>query len=319
MRRARMGSVVLAAAGFLSPVALGQDQPGQSGKSGTPQGQSQSPAQSQRERAPDGFVLIEERVIVLTANEPQNHFLRAGELFLAGNSKAAAGEVRMAANYLDMQSSRATDEAKQQLSSAAQELRSAAKQLQERTGQRAQQSDRAQEQQQSRQQVGQQQDQRQEQAQRQQRMQQQMQGQAKELLDAFARANYALAQHFQSKAQAAVENDRPVIAGHELAAAADSLIAAVAWTGQQPPQEALQAVAKAQQLAGRLAAPDEGTEGAAQQAGARQGAGGDIPRDAKQVVQDLGKAVESCGQSIRSSSSGPAQQASDEGQQNQKQ
>ena len=234
MRSTRMGSVVLVAAGFLTPAAFGQDQPGQSGKTGA----AQSQAQSQRQQAPEGFVLIEERVIVLTANEPQNHFLRAGDLFLAGNSRAAAGEVRMAANYLDMQASRASEDAKKQLSSAAQELRGAAKQLQERPAQSAEQQGQAQGQ--NRQQAGQQQDQRQdqrqEQAQRQQRMQQQMQGQAKELLDAFAKANYALAQHFQSKAQAAVEKSRPVIAGHELTAAADSLVAAMAWTGQQPPQ-----------------------------------------------------------------------------------
>lgn len=315
MRATRLGIAVVAGAGFLgtSGLVAAQEQSGasrqQTSQQDPQQRQAQGQSQQGSQQAPVGFVLVEERVIVLTANEPQNHFLRAGELFLAGNDQAAAGEVRMGANYIDMQASRAQGEAKKQLTSAAQELRAAAKQLRGKGGQRAQQS--RQQQTQGQQQGGEQQDARQAQAQRQQQMQRQMQTEARELLEAFAQANYALAQHFQAKAKSAIENERPVIAGHELNAAADALTAAVTWAGQQVPQEAVQAITSTQQLAARLAVPSDDGQGEAQQAGARQGAGpgGEIPENAKQVVQELGKAIENCGQSIRSFSSDDGKQS----------
>ena len=99
MRSIRMGAAVFVISGAVGVGALAQaDQSQSKGKEGqtSTSGQRDQSAQNQREKgdqAPDGFVLLEERVVVLTANEPQNHFLRAGDFWIEGNNNAAAAEM----------------------------------------------------------------------------------------------------------------------------------------------------------------------------------------------------------------------------------
>src|SRR5581483_8766362 len=99
-RFGRLGLAAFAAAGMLSAAAWAQSGNSSAGSSGA------SGNNAQAQKAPDGYVLIEEDVIALTANEPQNHFMRAEQYLAAGDPHAAAAEVRIAAAYLDMQASR---------------------------------------------------------------------------------------------------------------------------------------------------------------------------------------------------------------------
>jgi hypothetical protein len=335
---AAVGAILCGSAALPAQDSSSQDRQQQQ-QSGTSGGQ-ESRSSGQQAQAPAGFVLIQERVVTVTANEPQNHFLRAAEFWTEGNKRAAAGEIRIAAQYLDMQASRGQGRETQELTRAAQELRSTADQLQQgnpsgrqaqggqgqqdqqpsqqgqqdqqqaRQGQEGQQGQAGQQGQESQQ--GQQQWQRQQLTQRERQTLQRIQRQAKELTQAFARANGALAQFFQSRAQAAIQKQHTMMAGHELQGAADALAAAVVWSGQQPPQETSRAITQAHQLAMQLGAGQEQTSGEAQQAGARSEQGqqqdqsGQAPQQADQIVQDLGKAIESVQQSIGSSSSGRA-------------
>ena len=75
----------------------------------------------QNQQAPEGFVLIEERVVYLLGNQPQAHFLSAAQKLGANDKEGAAAELRIAANYIDMQGSRAGAD-KQHLDKASQKL-----------------------------------------------------------------------------------------------------------------------------------------------------------------------------------------------------
>jgi hypothetical protein len=120
MRATRLSVVTFAAAGLLSAGAFAQSQsPSNQGASGSADRQQSSQqnhsdrqsaqgqsGQASDQQAPEGFVLIEERVVAVTANEPQNHFLRAHEYLTKNDPRGAAGEIRIAAEYMDMQASR---------------------------------------------------------------------------------------------------------------------------------------------------------------------------------------------------------------------
>jgi hypothetical protein len=267
-------------------------------------------SQHDQQQSPPGFVLIEERYVYLTASEPQNHFLRAGQLWAAGNDRAAAGEVRVAADYLDMQSSQAQGKSKQSLTSAAQKLRDAAKTLRPASKTSAQQGQQQQQQasgnngnsdglsDQDRQ------------------MQQKIRQEARELTDAFAGADYALAEHFQDRAQDSLQKKTPVVAGHELGASADALTAAFAWAGEQPSQDTLKAISQARQIADRLLsgenAAGEAQTASASTSGAGSGnaaASGDANKDAGQAMQALGSAIESSEKQILTTQHQPSAQA----------
>jgi hypothetical protein len=221
--------------------------------------------------APEGWVLVQERVIVLTANEPQNHFLRAQQHLSQNDVKAAAGEVRAGASYLEMQASRGKAEADPHLSQAADRLWQLAGQIDKQGGDAKEHE--------------------------------------QQLKQAFADANVALARHLQAMAQWGVKNQRAVMAGHDLEAAAESLAAAYAWSGKQPAQDVTSAVQQAQQVALRLMMPDGGATGAgatgdadgrAQTASARiDQRGGTIPDNATNAIDQLGSAIQQARQSMQ--------------------
>ena len=205
---------------------------------------------------------------------------------------SAAAEVRIGANYLDMQASRDKSDkeqgSKQSLISAANQLRSVADQVQK-------------------------QDQKQD-------NQDNSQGdtqEQKQLTSAFATANRALAEHFQTLAQKEIASKKGIMAGDDLDAAASSLAAAWTWSGQTPSQAATTAVNDAHRVAQELISPNmpmdakaadqsasssntgDNSTDAAQPAAARMpansdanAANGSIPDDASKVVDALGKAIQ---------------------------
>lgn len=71
---------------------------------------------------PQGYVLVEEDVVVVLSNEAHQSFLRASESFAKRKMKAAAAEIRKGEAYVKLEASRATAEGKKALSSSAQEL-----------------------------------------------------------------------------------------------------------------------------------------------------------------------------------------------------
>jgi hypothetical protein len=172
--------------------------------------------------------------------------------------------------------------------------------------------------------------------------------------EAFARANVALAEHHQKKAQDYIDRSKPLMAGYDLQAAADNFAAACAWGGQQPSQDTSKALAQARQLSDQLIARDierearmkqgrgdsagasnsaASSEEQAQQASARttgegapagqQGqpkAQSQIPQNAAEVVQNLGKIIQEQGHKIQTRSAtgsgSNSGQAGQSGQQN---
>jgi hypothetical protein len=235
---------------------------------------SQQPSQS-NSQAPEGWVLVREQTVVLTANEPQNHLLRAQQLWDQKDMRQAAGEVRTAATYLDMQASRGQGEPDQQLSQQADHLRQLADQIAPGAAQANS----------TKQNQGNQQEQRVDE---------------KELRRAFTQANCALAQHLQSLAKRENQNHRQVLAGHDLASAADSLDAAFVWSGEKAPSQTSSAIADARQYAARLLTPSDqapsGTNeksGQAQTAAARSGPNhGAQNVDASKAIDELGNAIQ---------------------------
>lgn len=90
---------------------------------------SSSSSPSSSAKAPEGWVLLEEDLVMLTVNEPQNHFIQADRDLARNDPKAAAAELHIAAGYMDMQASRAQGDDKQQLTKAADDVRKTADDL----------------------------------------------------------------------------------------------------------------------------------------------------------------------------------------------
>lgn len=228
--------------------------------------------------------------MVLTANEPQNHFLRAQQYLTQGNAKAAAAEARVGAAYLEMQASRAKGSSDQKLKDAAKALRDQAKQIAKEQGSE-------------------------------QRLQQGGQQAAQQLKQSFARANAALAAHFKSLAKRSLENERNVMAAYDLNAAASSLAAAFVWGDKQPEQDAQQAITEAQQLAIQLmASPGEQQQAGQPEDRAQTAAGridqkgGQKPANASETIDKLGNAIKQASSAFQS-----GQQSQQSGQQQQQQ
>jgi hypothetical protein len=72
---------------------------------------------------PQGYVLVEEDVVVVLANEAHQSFLRASDNFAKGKMKEAAAEIRKGEAYVKLEAARATAEGKKVLLNSAQELK----------------------------------------------------------------------------------------------------------------------------------------------------------------------------------------------------
>ena len=72
---------------------------------------------------PEGYVFVEEDVVVVLSSEAHQSFLRASENFAKGKMKAAAAEIRKGEAYIKLEAARATAEGKKALLTSAQELK----------------------------------------------------------------------------------------------------------------------------------------------------------------------------------------------------
>jgi len=317
MRRIHSALSSLAVAGMLSAASLvqadpaneknnaGANTPGQSSQQQSPTNSSgrnseQARPSDQSRQAAEGFVIIDEQLITLTANEPQNHFLRAKEYLMRNDHRAAAAEVRIAAAYLDMQASRKGEADQQELRSESTRLRKVADRLASGNWQREEGQGQGQQQ-------GQAQGQGQERGQAQGRANPAgEQGQANKpgesakpqeaatgdqaahhhwLNHQFARAQRVLAKHFQEEAKNEIGKQKAIRAGEDLDAAATALSAAMVWSGKECSSQCTQAVADARRLSNELLEPQsQGQQGQAQAAGA--GEQGKQPA-AEQGKQDI--------------------------------
>ena len=75
-------------------------------------------------KAPPGWVLVEEDVLVVFADEPEHHLRLAHEHFLEKEHKEAASEIRKAAAFMRLEAGHATAEGKKGLLASAAELAS---------------------------------------------------------------------------------------------------------------------------------------------------------------------------------------------------
>jgi hypothetical protein len=71
---------------------------------------------------PKGKVLVDEEVLNIFVDEPEQHFKKAHELFVKKDTKAAAHEIRMASGYLKLEAGRATGDSKKALEASSREL-----------------------------------------------------------------------------------------------------------------------------------------------------------------------------------------------------
>jgi hypothetical protein len=310
---------ILAAAGLVNandnaPSAPNaqQNQPAQQQ---TNAGQGAQNANGQSQQCPEGFVIVDERLITLTANEPQNHFLRAHEYLAQNDPRAAAAEVRIAAGYLDMQASRKGNADQQELRSESHQLRQLADQIWQHRNQAQQQhggNAASNQNQKNNPNAGQSVDQ-------------------KQLGEAFAKADRTLAKHFQEEAKNELKSHKAIRAGEDLDAATSALAASITWSGGQRSNDCTQAMADARRVSQELLMPGgEGqnatannqpgeknkaelstnnktnseTNNEAQPASARISGQGEqetpqtnarIPADAEKAVDELGKAIDSVG------------------------
>jgi len=79
-------------------------------------------AWAQSNPTPDGYVLVEEDVIITFADEPKQNFRSAVAEFLNRELRASATEIRKASAYLKLEAGRAADDAKKALLDSVQEL-----------------------------------------------------------------------------------------------------------------------------------------------------------------------------------------------------
>jgi hypothetical protein len=283
------GSAVLFAAMSSAAWAAPQQSSGSSGKQpqaneqgagNASKGSSQSEAQNGKSsQAPEGFVLLDERVVFITANEPQNHFLRAHEDMATGDNRGAAAEIRIAADYLDMQASRKDEQDGQGLKQEAQSLRKLAGDVAECKSKLSEKS------------AG-------ESSSARSSGQQDGSCSLQDVNEAFAAANLRLSQSFRDEANKALEGKKFVRAGHELGDAATTFEQALAWSGQKPQQDRQQAVEEAYLAANALVGEDLYSSKASQ-SGSSATSGQNSARSAVKDAEQLGqKSAQALGKEI---------------------
>lgn len=210
---------------------------------------SSQSGQSSNQNSPEGFVLIQDNVVYLMAQEPQNHFLRAIEDLRQNDSKKASAELNIAATYIDGLSADGNQQSQSSsLSNCADQLRSEAKNLQGNGNQ----SD------------------------------------VQKLSKDFAKANLALADFFQNKADQALKANHQVKAGHALESAANSLQQALAWSSQSPDQNSIKAVQDASLASEHLISPSGQQNGSSNNQNNNQNNG----RQNRQTASNSGSSVD---------------------------
>jgi hypothetical protein len=307
MRHNHSTASLLAAAGILAAASLlraapATDAPAKDSSAAHQQKEpgktSESAQAKQPPQAPEGFVIVDEQLVTLTANEPQNHFLRAKEYLAQNDPRAAAAEVRISAAYLDMQASRKGEGDQEALRSESARLRTVADDIAKGNNQPAAQPNSGK--QEGAASTGQSSEQ-------------------KLLNQSFAQTERVLAKHFQEEAKTELGKQKNTMAGEDLDAAASALSGSIAWSAQECSKECTSAITDARRVSAELLTPvmqdkveggaahREGNESKsavkneAQPAAARIGAQAEsgspeaarVPADAEKVIDELGKSIES--------------------------
>jgi hypothetical protein len=191
-------------------------------------------------KAPPGWVLVQEDVLVVLADEPEHHLKLAHEHFLKKEHKEAASEIRKAAAFVKLAADNAAGEDRKGLLAAGAELDRLADGVEKGTV-----------------------------------------TSERELKEAFARADYALARHHQIKAAEANAAKEPKKAGQHLKAAADAVEDGAAWAGHELGAGGVDAIKGARLVSGKL------IEGV-----------GWVPAEVGKAITDIGKETEKLGKVI---------------------
>lgn len=166
-----------------------------------------------RQRAPEGYVMIEENTVYLMANEPQQHFLQAHADLARKNYRAAAQEARMAAAYLDMQAARPGDKQANDLKQECKQLRDLAGELEGGNKNNV----------------------------------------AVDQIDKdFARASDVLAKHFDTLTKRDLKKQNFVAAGYDLDATANAFKNTIVWSDQKPSKDDVGMIHNAKEIAFNL-------------------------------------------------------------------
>lgn len=73
-------------------------------------------------KAPEGYIVVEEDVAIILADEHEHYFKKAHEAFLKKNYKTAAADIRKAVGFLKLDAAAADSEGKKALSDSVHEL-----------------------------------------------------------------------------------------------------------------------------------------------------------------------------------------------------
>jgi len=219
-------------------------------------------------------VLIQDRVVYMMANEPQNHFLQAINDLRQKDKEKAAEEISIGASYIEhITAANGGQEAQPStLSKAVDQLKNDAKQVQG-----GQLSD------------------------------------PKQLSQDFAQANISLAEHFQSASDRSLQNKHEVRAGYQLDNAASALHAAMAWSGQSPDPEGRKAMEQARWSAAQLLGPGNSIQSTDHSQDRQANAGGQSGQSS-QGGQGPQQASQALSQEIRKVSAQIAQNSSGQNQ-----
>ncbi|HUU96668.1 MAG TPA: hypothetical protein VM487_13085 [Phycisphaerae bacterium] len=83
---------------------------------------AQQPTAKEPPKAPEGWVLVEENVLIVFADEPEHKMKAAHESFLKKDMEATAADLRKAAAFVKLEAARAAGDAKKGLVASATEL-----------------------------------------------------------------------------------------------------------------------------------------------------------------------------------------------------
>lgn len=206
----------------------------------TPEAWAETKKEEASTEVPQGWILVEEDILIVFVDEPGEHFHKAREFFLKKDTKAVAAEIREGAAFLKLEAGRATGDGKKALMASVNELEKLADGVEKGTV-----------------------------------------TSAKELDDAFARAEYALAEHHYRKAKESWAEKEAKNTGHDLKAAAYHLENAFAWAGHKLEAGTIAVIDGVRLVAGKL------IEGV-----------GWVVAEVGKVIDDIGKEIEKLGKVI---------------------
>jgi len=258
------GAVVVLALGLAAYGQNGIERGGRSGANpAADSGEGGAGHRTERSRQgpttrPEGLVVVDESVVYLMANEPQQHLASAALKLAEKNYKGTAAELRIASDYLKFQSSEQGSMRQGQAHNEPRtELQSQREEGQGKHQARAESQNGSQKHAEKGQGQAEHQFTLKQEAQRLVKLADKIEKQQggvdeQALHKEFGRVNFALAEHDQKQAEQALKRKEYTRAGYKLDAAALAFEQAEAWSGQQPKQEMVDVLYNAHQVASNL-------------------------------------------------------------------